>query len=148
MKVNQIDEKNISGYLKNARKIKEWIEKSGGTKPPSTTSKDKEDKRLGTALYTISNQRIKPYLELQTEEERESYRKKNPEIDELLAIVNEIDEKSGRKKLDKLVSKDAEKRKTLQEAKELESSYEQKLKGKTDLGKTQEENTGVSIDGE
>ena len=82
---------DISDYLKNARVIKEWIEKSGDIKPPSPTAKNEEEKRLGTALSKIRFNLTNPYKKLESEEEIEEFRKKHPEIDEVLEIINEID---------------------------------------------------------
>src|SRR5699024_3947814 len=60
-----------SSYLTNARAIKEWIEKSGGTKPPSRYSKDEIEKKLGIKLSVIRQNLIKPFKALKTEEEKE-----------------------------------------------------------------------------
>ena len=85
-----INEKNnVPIYLRNARTIKEWIEKSGDIKPPAESSKDEEERRLGIKLSTIRQQLIKPYMELKTEEEREEFRSKHPELDEVMEIINE-----------------------------------------------------------
>ena len=46
---------------------------------------------LGRALSCIRQNLIKPYKELKTEEEREQYRKRRPEIEEIMKIVEEID---------------------------------------------------------
>ena len=85
--VNEIDENNPPPYLVNARAIKEWIEKSGGTKPPSSISTDKAEKRLGNALNSVRKRLIKPYMSLETEEEKEAYKKQHPKIDEVLEII-------------------------------------------------------------
>ena len=77
-------------------------------------------------MCTIRKRLIKPYLELKTEEEKEEFRSKHPEADEVLEIITEIDTQYGNKKqkeLAILIRQDLEKRKILQEAKELESSY-------------------------
>ena len=86
----RIDANNIHPYIRNIRAIKEWIDKSGDTKPPSAKSTDEEERKLGTAWGTLKHNLIKPYLELKTEEEKEQFRDKHPEIDEVLKIVNEI----------------------------------------------------------
>ena len=124
--INEIDSNNIPQYLRNARAIKEWIEKSDVKKLPTSIAKDEEEKRLGNAVCTIRRNLIKPYMELETEEEREEFRSKHPEADEVLEIITEIDTQYGNKKqkeLAILIRQDLEKRKILQEAKELESSY-------------------------
>jgi len=124
--INEIDSNNIPQNLRNARAIKEWIEKSGDTKTPSLTSKDEEEKRLGSALSTIRHQWIKPYMQLKTEEQKEKFGEEHPEIDEVLEIISDIDTQCGTKKqkeLAILIRQDLEKRQALQKAKELESSY-------------------------
>ena len=83
---------NISQYLINAREIKEWMEDRHTTKPPSSTSKDEKEKNLGIKLSTIRQKLIKPYKDLKTEEERKDYKKKHPQLEEVLEIVNWIDE--------------------------------------------------------
>ena len=129
--VKWIDERNLSSYLVNAREIKKWMEKRGTTKPPLTVAKEAEEKRLGTALGSIRQQLIKPYLELKTEEEKEKYREKHPELEEVLQIVTEIYLNSGDKKRQELailIRQDEEKRKKVEEARKLEAQYEQKQK--------------------
>ncbi len=121
---------NESKYLTNTRKIKEWIEKSGRTKPPSIRSKNEEEKTLGNALSNIRKSLINPYMSRETEEEREDFREKHPEIDEVLDIISKLDMQCGTKKqkeLAILIKQDLEKRKLLQEAKKLEKDYEQQL---------------------
>lgn len=90
--VDEIDANNIPIILKNARRIKLWIEKSGGTKPPSSTSKNEEERQLGTALVRIRNTYIKSYMSLETEDEKERFKEKHPELDEIMDIIQEIDE--------------------------------------------------------
>ena len=90
--VNEINKNNIHPYIKNARAIKEWIDKSGDTQLPSAKSKDREERNLATSLSSMRHRLIKPYLSLQTEEEKERFRNEHPEIEEVLKIVNEIDE--------------------------------------------------------
>jgi len=147
--INEIDSNNIPQLLRNARAIKEWIEKSGDTKPPSPTAKDEEEKRLGNALSTIRKNLIKPYMQLKTE--KEEFRKQHPETDEVLAIISDIDTQCGTKKqkdLAILIRQDLEKRRTLQEAKELEQQYEQKLSKIDGKEPKTNENEGVDLDGE
>lgn len=48
-----------------------------------------KEKRLGTAWSTINSYLLNPFLNLQTEQEKEQFRKKHPEVDEVLEIVNE-----------------------------------------------------------
>ena len=79
-------------YLINARKIKAWMEERETTKPPSRSAKELGKKKLGTALKSIRQELIKPYIELKTEEEKEKYRTNHPELEEVLEIIKWIDE--------------------------------------------------------
>ncbi len=79
-------------YLINARKIKAWMEERETTKPPSRSAKELGEKKLGTALKSIRQELIKPYIELKTEEEKEKYRTNHPELEEVLEIIKWIDE--------------------------------------------------------
>ena len=147
--IEEIDKNNMSPYLSNARAIKEWIEKSGGTKPPNSHSKNEEEKRLGTALSDIRQRLIKPYKILETEEEREEFRKKHPEIDEVLNIISELDMQYGtqkQKELAILIRQDLEKRKALQEARKLEQDYEHQLSNKIGEITNNTQNQGVNYD--
>ena len=129
--VNWIDENNISPYLINARNIQLWVWQNQFKKLPSRSSKAEEtEKDLARKLGNIRQDLIKPYMILQTEEERSEYREKHPELDEVLSIISELDVQCGNKKqreLAILISQDLEKRKILQEAKKLEHNYEQQL---------------------
>ena len=89
-----------------------------------------EEKELAKKLGNIRQDLIKPYLILQTEEERTSYREQHPELDEVMFIISELDIQCGNKKQQELailIRQDFEKRKALQEARKLEQEYEQQL---------------------
>ena len=90
--VNWIDEKNISPRLDKAIQIQKWMKEHSTTKPPTSNSKDDEEKRLGGALQRIRRGLVKPYLQLETDEERLQYEEEHPELQEVLEIVNWIDE--------------------------------------------------------
>ena len=101
--VEEIDRNNIPTHLKNARKIKEWMEKNETTRPPRKGGKDipKEEGRLREALNGIRQILIKPYEKLKNEEEREEYINKlenkplepitREQFMEILRIIEEID---------------------------------------------------------
>ncbi len=89
--IEEIDRNNIPTFLRNARAIKEWIQKSEDTKPPVSSSKDETESFLGGRLSAIRNELIKPYLELKTEQEQDKYKQKHPELEEVMQIVEEID---------------------------------------------------------
>ena len=80
----------LTSYLESARNIKAWIEKSGDTRPPNQHSKDSIERKLASAFNSIKQTLIKPYLALETEEERVSFRQKRPDFDEIKAIIDEI----------------------------------------------------------
>ena len=95
--IDEIDKNNIPPHLQNARKIKAWMEEKGTTKPPRSGGKDlgEEEQRLGTALLTIKKSLIKPYSELETEEEKEKFLERKgftqEQFDEIKGIIEEID---------------------------------------------------------
>ena len=114
--------------LQNVRRIKEWIESQEKPRKPSQTSKNEKERKMGKIFANIKHFLIKPYLELKTEEEREKYRQKYPELDEVMQLVAEIEEKYGnknQKRLAELLKTDLQKRKQVEEAKKLEAMYEQ-----------------------
>ena len=82
-----------TSYLEKIYEIKEWMERNETTIPPRGGGKDlpEEERKLGIVLGTIRFSLIKPYKELKTEEEREKYRKRRPEIEEIMKIVEKID---------------------------------------------------------
>ena len=82
-----------TSYLEKIYEIKEWMERNETTRPPRGVGKDlpEEERKLGKVLGNIRQNLIKPYKELKTEEEREKYRKRRPEIEEIMKIVEEID---------------------------------------------------------
>ena len=82
-----------TSYLEKIYEIKEWMERNETTIPPRGGGKDlpEEERKLGIVLGTIRQNLIKPYKELKTEEEREKYRKRRPEIEEIMKIVEKID---------------------------------------------------------
>ena len=86
--------KGITGrstYLKNAEAILEWIKRQENPKLPSADSKNEEEKKLRNALNSIRTHLIKPYMEKTTDEEREKFREKHPEVDDVRKIIKEID---------------------------------------------------------
>ena len=130
--INEIDGNNVSTYLRNAKKIKKWIDDSGDITPPSRKSNDEEERYLGTALDRIRKKLIEPYIKLQTEEERKQYIQKYPELYDVMDIISEIDSKyvsrsKKQQELAILIRQDLEKRNALQEARKLEQEYEKQL---------------------
>jgi len=97
--VEEIDKKNIPIYLQNAIAIKQWMEENNKTNPPRKQNNNKtvpkEEAELGNKLKTIRQRLIKPYEELENEGEKAEYRRKHPELEEVMAIVEEIDKKNN-----------------------------------------------------
>ena len=98
----------------NILKIKEWMDKNNTTSPPIyKQNKDKtrteEEITLGGALNNIRFQLIKPYLMLETEEEKEEYKRRHPELEEVMAMVEEIDRNNpNKKKIRGIINKNKE----------------------------------------
>lgn len=92
--ITEIDKNILPANLVNARKIKEWMEKNTTTKPPSASSKDEEEKKLGIALAAIRRNLIKPYMSIQSEDEKQRFEDEHPELFEILETINEIDNKN------------------------------------------------------
>ena len=92
--VGEIDSKNIPTHLRKAREIKKWMDQNERMRPPAQQSKDEEERKLGVALNTIRQYLIKPYIALETEKERIEYKRKRPELEEVMSIVGEIDSKN------------------------------------------------------
>jgi len=89
--MEEIEKKVISTEIIKINKIKDWIEKNNYTKYPNASSKNAEEKRLGDDLSRIRSRFIKPYNELKTKKEKEKYKKKHPDFDNVLKIMEEID---------------------------------------------------------
>jgi len=92
-----VEEIDIPTHLRNARAIKNWMEKNNTTKIPSSRSKDEKEKTLGIALNSIKQGLIKPYTKLETEEEIEEYKKEHPELEEVMEIVQWIENRKRTK---------------------------------------------------
>lgn len=89
-------------YLINALKVRQWMEKNNTIKPPKRYNKSdsKEETQLSIQLDGIRQQLIKPYNKLETEDEREEYKKQHPEIDDIMKIIEWIDKNNIKVKED------------------------------------------------
>ncbi len=105
--VEEIDKNNIlikeeKIYYINMLKIKEWMKENKTTKPPRKQNEKKtvpeEEAKLGGALATIKQELIKPYIKMQDEEEKVEYRIQHPEIEDVMAVVEEIDRNNPKNK--------------------------------------------------
>ena len=135
-------------YLANAKSLKTWLEQTNQTRLPRCSYKniDSEELKYGIMLNNIRQKRVAPFLKLNSEEERQAYRVKYPEIDEIMDIIKEITEKYGRKTLEQEVSKNIQKRHQLEKAIELEKDYEDLLTKKSNESNLQLEGVGVEND--
>ncbi len=88
--VEEIDENNVPIYVKNARAIQEWMKKNERTNPPTVSSRNEEEKKLGKALSTIRTE-IRKYNNLELKA-KEKYIEEKPYMLEVIGIVKEIDE--------------------------------------------------------
>ena len=148
--VSWIDENNVPPYLINAKLIRKWVEEQESPKLPRRSRNiEGIEKDLGNKLSYIRQDLIKPYMILQTEQEREEFRSKHPEIDEVLEIISELDMQCGtqkQKELAVLIRQDLEKRKALQEARKLEQDYEHQLSSKIGEITADTQKQGVDYD--
>ena len=91
--VNYIDQNNVSPYLINAIEIKKWMEKENTKVPPRVIGKNlgEEEKKWGRKLHKIRSELLAPYSKLKTEEEKQKFVKKYPDLEEIENIIKEID---------------------------------------------------------
>ena len=90
--VNWINNNKVPQNLINARKIKGWMKDTGAIKPPSSISKNEEEKKIGMIYHTMKGRFINPYKSLKTEQEKRKYEAKHPEIVEVIEIMNWVEE--------------------------------------------------------
>ncbi len=147
--VSWIDENNISPYLLNARSIKEWVEMQKKPRLPRRSKNiDEIENNLGKKLSNIRQCLIKPYMSLETEEEREKFIERNPDTEEVIEIITALDMQCGNAKQQELailIRQDLEKRRMIRGARQLEASYESQLAKQTGID-AQENLKGVSLD--
>ena len=109
--VKEIDENNVPKYLKNMLEIKNWMEEHKTNQLPRSQYKDRngkkvipiEEEKMYNKLNHIRYLLIKPYLELQTEKEREEYKIKHPELEEVMAILEELENNKTKGCIKKIV---------------------------------------------
>ena len=131
--VNWIDTNNVSVKLQQAREIKRWMEERDTKKPPRIkgTEVSKEEKRLGKALDAIRQYLIKPYESLRTEKEKEEFRKKHRDLEEVIAIVEEIDMNNPKREILEKAKRTRDKaRRKKEEAKVLQERVKEELSKK------------------
>lgn len=131
--VNWIDTNNVPVKLQQAREIKRWMEERNTKKPPRIkgTEVSQEEKRLGKALDAIRQYLIKPYESLKTEEEKEEFRKKHPELEEVIAIVQEIDMNNPKREILEKAKRTRDKaRRKKEEARALQEKTKKAIKNK------------------
>ena len=131
--VNWIDTNNVPVKLQQAREIKRWMEERNTKKPPRIkgTEVSQEEKRLGKALDAIRQYLIKPYESLRTEKEKEEFRKKYPELEEVIAVVEEIDMNNPKREILEKAKRTRDKaRRKKEEAKVLQERVKEELSKK------------------
>ena len=82
-------------------------------------------KKLGHRLANIRRGIIKPYNELETEEEKKKYLEKHPEYEEVIETISDIDSNCGndkQKELAKLLKEDIKKRQELRKSEKQQKS--------------------------
>lgn len=129
--VNWIDSNDLSKHLINARKVRDWMEEKNTDKPPTVVSQDLTEKKLARAYQNAKSKLIKPFLDLETEEEQEEYKRQHPELEEVMDIVRKIETNNPRKKcLKKAKEKRDNAREKKKEAEKLQEEIKQKLNTK------------------
>ena len=131
--VNWIDTNNVPVKLQQAREIKRWMEERDTKKPPRIKGIEvsKEERRLGKALDAIRQYLIKSYESLRTEKEKEEFRKKHPELEEVIAVVEEIDMNNPKREILEKAKRTRDKaRRKKEEAKVLQERVKEELSKK------------------
>ena len=115
------------------RFIRYVMEERETKKPPRIKGIEvsKEEKRLGKALDAIRQYLIKPYESLRTEKEKEEFRKKHPELEEIMAIIDEIDMNNPKREILEKAKRTRDKaRRKKEEAKALQERVKEELSKK------------------
>lgn len=97
-----MDIKIVSRKIINIREIQKWVDETNSMRYPVVSSKDPKEKSLAIHMSDIKYKWLKPLNELNTEQEKEAYKKKHPELKEVIAVMEEIDIKIIRNCLEKL----------------------------------------------
>ena len=130
--IEEIDRNNIPIYLQNVLEIKQWMENNNTTIPPRAQNKKKtvpeEEAKFGGNLARIRSKLIKPYLEAQSEEKKEEYKRKHPELEEVMAIVNKIDKNKITRKDLKSVVVEQKRAGKIEENREIDKIYAEDFK--------------------
>ena len=130
--IEEIDRNNIPIYLQNVLEIKQWMENNNTTIPPRAQNKKKtvpeEEAKFGGNLARIRSKLIKPYLESQSEEKKEEYKRKHPELEEVMAIVNKIDKNKITRKDVKSVVVEQKRAGKIEENREIDKIYAEDFK--------------------
>ncbi len=93
LEVNNIIEKidnNMPLMLKQVMEIKKWMEEHKTNKLPTENSRNQEEVKLAVMLVNINRNLIKPYENLETDEERKEFKEIYPEFEEVKKIMDEI----------------------------------------------------------
>lgn len=107
--MNEIKINKVSPVLVFMKRVQEWMEEKDTIKPPTGSSHDKVEARLGIRLSSIKNTYIIPYKSLETDEERTAFIKSlenqhiplpKEQLEEVLKIYDEINKHSASPRLE------------------------------------------------
>ena len=76
--------------LQQAINIKNWMIENNTLRTPNKHSLNKRESELGKQLDNIKYWLLSPYERLKTEEEKNEYKRKHPEIEDVKKIIDEI----------------------------------------------------------
>ena len=145
--VKYIDETNISEYLIRARDIKSFIDEKDGTIFAMKNDKNSKESYVLAELRKLRKYRVIPYSVLKTEKEKEDFRKKFPDTEEIVQIVEYVEKKIKILNLKGLIEKDFEKREKYESVTELERRFELLLEKEKAKRNKNAEKAGVGLDG-
>lgn len=129
----QTGKTNVPTHLKHIRRVKFWYDEQGKkTLPKYYTPSSEEEKKLAACYRKAKDRIVKPYMKLETEEQRRAFEQKHPELPEIVFTMQGMEEQTedGVSQLIGLVLEYWETRGFLEEAKKLEAEYKDVLKRK------------------
>ncbi len=85
---NEIQSSNI---IQECRKLQNWRIKNTTLKLPRKTSKDNEEKECANIYIKLKEKLSQEYYILENESEKELYIQDNPHMEEILAVITDID---------------------------------------------------------
>lgn len=139
--IDEIDRNNIpikeeQIYYINMLEIRKWMEINKTLRPPRKYWKDRNGNRvvpeeeadLGAKLVYIIQDLIKPYKKLESKEEKEEYKRKHPELEDVMSMIDEIDRNNPIKKKVKSIIVNQKNNGFLAENYDIEEEFKQTIK--------------------